>query len=385
VYFSGDIKLIGIDDVTEPFAPIKDLLQSEDVVYGNLEGTLYDQIDPYEHFAKLSWRPAGTKGAAALKEGNFSAVGLANNVIIGDQAIRSTIDVLDDLGIAYTGAGLDLAHARAPAIIERNGVRYGFLQRTSIFWHAYHRAVPKGDYLPREGEVHGHITGPHHFYGAAGVATIRPRTAYEPSFASSYEAGGAALIHTWPDPGDLEDFIADIKALRPKVDILVTSNHWRVTTGHDVYGGRAGLARDFRVEIAHAAIDAGADIVASHGTHLMEEIEVYKGKAIFYGLGELYFGLHPDDAVPPLPSGKHRVKLLARAEVKDKSISRVSCRLILPGGHHPSAREQGAGRITLRRPSEEPEALEHLLAMSEKLGTSLAVGDDEITVVEATV
>ena len=42
-------------------------------------------------------------------------------------------------------------------------------------------------------------------------------------------------------------------------------------------------------EIAHAAIDAGADIVMGHGPHYPLPIEVYKGKPIFYGLGNLSF------------------------------------------------------------------------------------------------
>src|SRR5262249_15662822 len=162
-----------------------------------------------------------------------------------------------------------------------------------------------------------------------------------------------------------------------------TSNHWRVTTGGNVYAGTDGLARDFRVEIAHAAIDAGADIVAAHGTHLMEEIEVYKGKAIFYGLGELYFRHHPHQLYPPPPSPSKRVKLLARAEIQNKSITRVSCRLLLPGGvnQDPNVKNAPEARIALRRPDEEPEAVASLLKASSKFQTELCVGKDDITVV----
>src|SRR5258705_11924617 len=42
-------------------------------------------------------------------------------------------------------------------------------------------------------------------------------------------------------------------------------------------------------DIAHAAIDAGADVVMGHGPHYSLPVEVYKGKAIFYGLGNLSF------------------------------------------------------------------------------------------------
>jgi poly-gamma-glutamate capsule biosynthesis protein CapA/YwtB (metallophosphatase superfamily) len=42
---------------------------------------------------------------------------------------------------------------------------------------------------------------------------------------------------------------------------------------------------DYQVEIAHTAIEAGADLVMGHGPHMPLGIEVYKGKPIFYGVG----------------------------------------------------------------------------------------------------
>ena len=42
-------------------------------------------------------------------------------------------------------------------------------------------------------------------------------------------------------------------------------------------------------EIAHAVIDAGADIVIGHGPHYSLPVEIYKGKPVFYGLGSFSF------------------------------------------------------------------------------------------------
>jgi poly-gamma-glutamate synthesis protein (capsule biosynthesis protein) len=377
---TGDIKLLGIEDNSKPLRHVRERLQAEDVVYGNLEGPFYDKIDPYEYFSKTRWRHPETRAAGVLKEGNFCAVGLANNVMVGEEPIKDTLKILDSMGIARTGAGLNWADACAPAIIQRNGVRYGFLQRTSIFWPYHHRAVPEGRYrMPPKRYGHGQYADGSNeieFFGAPGVATIRPHTAYEPSYASIYEAGGPAIIHTWPDEHELEMFISDIKKLRPQVDVLVTSNHWRITT--DVDGTATGpLGRDFRVEVAHAAIDAGADLVAAHGSHYAEEIEVYKGKAIFYGLGEFYYGWEPD-AVVPERSRVKKVKLVVKAEVRGKAIGRVSCFPIISGGW-----PLGGGAIDelqFRRPADEPDAMDHLLKLSSKFGTKLEFRDDEILV-----
>jgi poly-gamma-glutamate capsule biosynthesis protein CapA/YwtB (metallophosphatase superfamily) len=385
---AGDVYLATVAENDDPFSSIAPLLSSDDMVYCNLEGALTDYFDPYEYFAKLHWKHPGAAGASALKRGNFAAVGLANNVIIGERAIADTVTTLDRLGIAHTGAGSDLTTARAPAIVTRNGVRYGFLARTSIFWPSFHRAVPKGPYkMPNARYVHGFsMTGETlEFTGAAGVATVRARTAYEPSPASTYEAGGAAIIHTWPDPDELQELVDDIKTLRPQVDILVVSNHWRLQAGSSYFHDEGAVGRDYRVEIAHAAIDAGADMIASHGTHQIEEIEIYRGKAIFYGLGELFFGREQEllTRIPRYPKSK-AAKLLAKADIRNKSIQRVSCQFVLPGGVPDNWAEHWhvAGyRPALRRPSEVPESLDRLLELSSRFGTRLEVGEHGITVI----
>jgi poly-gamma-glutamate capsule biosynthesis protein CapA/YwtB (metallophosphatase superfamily) len=376
---TADIKLLNVKDPHKPFARIQKTLQAEDVVYGNLEGALYDKIDPYEYFSKVRWKHPGTEGAEALKLGNFSALGLANNVIVGGDAIAGTIGILDKMGIAHTGAGMNLAEACAPAIVERNGVKYGFLQRTSIFWPYHHRAVPEGPYrMPPRKYAHGTYQEGESltFFGAPGVATLKGRTAYEPSYSSIYEAGGAAIIHTWPDEDDLRMLVEDIKKLRPLVDILVVSNHWRITTGP---GDSSGLlARDFRVEAAHASIDAGADIVAGHGTHYVDEIEVYKGKAIFYGLGELYYGWDAGATTPERPRVS-KVKLIVDVEVRNKAIQAVSARPIISGGW--PIGNGAMDECEFRKPSDEPDAMARLAQISEKFGTRLKMGPDSIGVI----
>ncbi len=42
-------------------------------------------------------------------------------------------------------------------------------------------------------------------------------------------------------------------------------------------------------QFAHEAIDAGADLVVGHGSHTVLGIEIYRGRPIFYGLGNFFF------------------------------------------------------------------------------------------------
>ena len=137
---TGDINLANVTDPTKPFALVADRLHAEDVVFGNLEGCLSDVIDPYHYMSKAGWRNAGTAGAPALRLGGFDAVGCANNVTFGREAILESLAVLDELGVPHTGAGHDLTSARRPVMLERGGTRYGFLQYTSVFWPIGHQA-----------------------------------------------------------------------------------------------------------------------------------------------------------------------------------------------------------------------------------------------------
>lgn len=368
----GDIRLAGAQDRREPFEFVRRQLSEHDVAFGNLEGALVDEIDPYEYYSKFQWKHAGVAGAQALA-GAFAAVGLANNVIVGEQAILSTVSTLDEMGIAHTGAGADLAAARAPAIVEHDGVRYGFLQRTSIFWPYRHRAVPSGPVPVPTGDAlryfHGLPFAPDGVVdmpGAPGVATIRPHTAYEPSFSMMFEGGGDAIVHTWPDASQMEEFLADIRALRDSVDILITSHHWRLN-GTDI-------ARDYRTEIAHAAIDAGADVVVAHGTHRVGEIEVYRGRAVFYGLGNFYFA----SARRRTGGGNARrhIGLAADIAVEGGRVAEVRCLLVRQHGDDDD-------RPAFAAPAAEPDGFAEISRLAQARDTVLKADGDRIVVVAA--
>ena len=257
---TGDVNLMNLTDPTVPFALVRDEFHAADVVFSNLECCLYAPPDGH------SWEREGffadpVAAGEALISAEIAAVGLANNVNYGEAAIMASISRLNRLGIAHTGAGADREAARTPAIVARGGVRFGFLQRSSVYWPT------------------GHAAGA----DAPGIAVIRGHTAYQvPTHGSRPPAnrpGVPPRIVTWADPEDLRLLAADIAALRAQAEIVVASFHW-------------GLHREvlqYMTEIGHAAIDAGADLVIGHGPHFSLPIEVYKGRPIFYGLGSFSF------------------------------------------------------------------------------------------------
>ncbi|MCE3000159.1 MAG: CapA family protein [Betaproteobacteria bacterium] len=260
--FTGDINLMNVADPAQPFARVSATLGTANLRFGNLECCLYQPA---------SQRSLGDEGfyaapaaGRALQLAGFDAVGNANNVNYGAEAIRSSLTELRALGIPSTGAGLNRAEARAPVIVEKNGLRYGFLQRTSVYWPTNHEA------------------GEH----SAGVAALRGHTAYQlPLHKTRVEMppanrpGVPPIVVTWTDPKYLAEYLAEIRALREQVDVLVASQHW----------GLHEEVLDYMTEIAHAVIDAGADVVIGHGPHYSLPVELYKGKPVFYGLGSFSF------------------------------------------------------------------------------------------------
>jgi len=199
--------------------------------------------------------PASDPGnLGALARAGFHLATLAGNHIAdaGPNGVADTIAELQRLGIATTGAGMNLAEARRPAMIEKNGVRLAVLSYNCVG--------------PRESWA-----GPNR----AGCAYVHVLTHYELNHASP---GGPPDVYTFAEPQTLDAMAADIEALRPRVDAVVVALH--KGSGHT-----PATVSTYERQVARAAIDAGADIVVGHHAHILQGMEVYRNRPIFHGLG----------------------------------------------------------------------------------------------------
>ncbi len=189
--------------------------------------------------------------ARIFSDCGFDAVTIANNHMydFGPDALIDTRALMLEKGIKVTGAGKNLEEAREPAIVEKNGIKVGFLGYCSV--------------IPVGGEA-----GPK----KVGIAPLRVKTYYEPRGPHA-----PTRVHTEPDDNDLKMILDDVTALRKKVDIVIPVFHWGV-----IWAPR--IIADYQVTVAHACIDAGADMIIGHHAHVPKAIEVYKGKTIFYSL-----------------------------------------------------------------------------------------------------
>ena len=328
---TGDVNLRNVTDPQKPFSLVAPTLHEADVVFGNLEGCLYDSEEDLPY--KRGFYHAGSAPAPALQAGGFHALGCANNVTFGAEAIVSTLSRLDEMEIGHTGAGVDRASARTPAVLQQNGANFGFLQYTSVFWPIGHEATES----------------------SSGVAAVKAHTAYQPNARIAEMPGGPPTVITWPGSNYLKSFEDDIRALRSRVDVVVVSMHWGISGSDETAG--------YQVALGHAAIDAGADLVMGHGPHVIQGIEIYKAKPIFYSLGNFSFGWE-------LMSSDW-VGLIARIEMQDTNVVGVECSPVRPDDQ---------GRTVIRSVQEEPSAMETLSRLSEQFDTELDLSGDRVVV-----
>lgn len=291
----GAVELLIIGDVqvhsrrpdpTTAFNRVRDTLQKADLVYANLEGLLVPSVGTKVDIPdKPEWTHPGPGGVKALEPANIAVVGVANNVASGRAAILESLAVLDANGIAHVGAGRNIDAAHVPAIVERKGVTVGFLQYTARWYR-------DADMLA---------------------------TATEPGVAKIASFDGLTI-----DAADLERVRADIRALRPKVDIVVVSHHNRDGSTPVQFGGKQGTAahkdrkvtEEYQKQFARTALDTGADLVFGHGTHTVQGVEIYKGKPILYAIGHSTFDQ---------PGYEHSTDgVVVRVVIDDKKIVRTS-------------------------------------------------------------
>jgi poly-gamma-glutamate capsule biosynthesis protein CapA/YwtB (metallophosphatase superfamily) len=314
--------------LTEGFDRTLQQIQATDLRFGNFEPPLSERGTPAEKLAAIRSHPSVAQDFNRL---NFDIVTLANNHVTdyGPDALADTIRIFDDLGVRHVGAGPTLDDAVAPAIIEHNGVRLGFIAFTCL-------AAPNARATD----------------GKPGVAAIRVHSGYEVDPLWEIEEPGEPLmvtIRTRADDTDTRFALARIADLRSRVDFLCVSLHMG-------YGGANELA-EYQRPLSHAVIDAGADAIFGNHTHAVQGIELYNGKPILYSPGtfigrqepfdtttmsdsmlKIVAQLSPDGYVArlrvskdgssslellPISVDDHGLPLLAEGEVADRIFARV--------------------------------------------------------------
>ncbi|GGQ07667.1 CapA family protein [Streptomyces roseolilacinus] len=167
---------------------------------------------------------------------------LANNHVLdfGRQGLLDTLDALAAAGLRTAGAGRDLAGARRPAAVPLPGPDGG--RRVLVFACG----------MPSSGVPEEWAAAP----GRPGVDLVPAATG----------AAAGAVVRR-------------VRRARRPGDLVVVSVHWGSNWGYGVTEGQ--------VRFAHALVDGGVDVVHGHSSHHPRPLEVYRGKLVLYGCGDL--------------------------------------------------------------------------------------------------
>lgn len=220
-------RLINKNGPDYSLAWVAPLLRKAPNVMGNLEG-------PFARIAKRAARNYSYKinprYARVLRRAGFNVMNLANNHLLdcGHDGVLETLETLDRHGIEAIGAGIDEKAAHKPALLYAGGLKIGFL---GYYWNRRTAARDK-----------------------------RPGSAR-----------------------DLPHLVErDIAELKRQVDRVVVTVHWGIPYERQPAAQVRQKARHF--------IDCGADIVIGHHPHIIQPVEIYRGCAIFYSVGNFLFG-----------------------------------------------------------------------------------------------
>jgi len=218
------------NDINYPFLKIQDFLKSADLVFGNLETPITEGVEIPDFEMIFRSNPGIEK---ALKKANFSILSLANNHTpnFGEQGLKDTFNYLNKIGLQYVGAGKNEQEAYQPVYTETKGIKFAFL------------AYNDKDVVPA-------------------------------SYKASENRSGTAFM-------EIDKMTSAVKEAKQKVDFVIISMHSGIEYDED--------PNKSQINFAHAAIDAGADLIIGHHPHVVQTMEKYKGKYIFYSLGNFIF------------------------------------------------------------------------------------------------
>lgn len=243
------------DEPERAFQRVAAVLAEADLVFAQNERHISDRVPPVTGDMVELAPVAHAKGLATS---GIDVVSWASNhsMDFGPDFMLETAGHLQDLGFEVIGVGHNEDEARRPLVVERHGLRIGFLAYCSVL-------RPGEEASPKK----------------PGVAPLRAYTHYHQV---DYQPGNPPDILTFAHPGDLAAAERDVGALRDQVDVVLVSVHWGLH-----FSGSA-LAM-YQREIAHRLVEAGADAILGHHPHELKAVEVHRGRPIFYSLGNFAF------------------------------------------------------------------------------------------------
>lgn len=293
----------------EGFAQVSDFIKRGDARFFNLETTFPDEHCFGHQFYGGAYLRADARILDDARRYGFNVLAWANNHSL-DYAYRGlelTMQALQKAGFPSAGVGRNLDEAAAPAYLDTPKGSVGVIGVVSTMMNIaamagrQSRRIPGrpgvnglrvDDYVevtPEQYEVIKDVVAQSQMNAQADISRAEGFTPPLPLGVTAFRTtnvrcGEKTRYVTHPNKRDMDRIIASIKTARAQCDYVMVSMH-----SHEVGGPNKELPGDFYTEFAHACIDAGATAILGHGPHIIRPIEIYKGRPIFYCMGNFIF------------------------------------------------------------------------------------------------
>lgn len=303
---------------SEGFGEIKNQIEKGEVRFVNLETTLHNGEYCANQFSGGSYLRADPNTLEDVKNYGFNMLSFANNhtMDFGHGGLLATKNYVDKAGFVNTGAGKNLDEAASPAYLDTKSGRTALISVVStinndaaIAGRQSRRyegrpgvnALRISSYLQVTEEQFKVIKEIGETSKINAQRNIERAEGYFTPLADDVEAlgnlefklGNETKFVTHPHPDDMARVKKAIYEAEMMADCIIVSVH-----SHEIAGDKKENPADFLKEFAHNCIDAGAHAVIGHGPHLLRPIEMYKGRPIFYSLGD--FVIH-NECIPYAP------------------------------------------------------------------------------------
>ena len=324
---SGSIKVALLGDVMptrrlavfreEHYLKLREILTAADATFANLETSVHEYLEGHHGISGGTYMTTEPHLLEDLKWLGVNFVSCANNHAFdyGEDGVLANLRHLDAAAITHAGTGKNLAEARAPGYLDTPNGRVGLIATTATFrpWNqageqrpdlrgrpgvnplgfqtTYRIDAAAFEQLKRVSRELGfeksNERARKHFYSDKEIPDAK--AAELGLLGNRYLLGEGFSIETQANERDLQDNLRWIREARRQSDWLIVSVHCHEFGGASLLtaSSRAEFEEtaDFVTKFAHQAIDEGADVFAGHGSHFPMGIEIYKGKPIFYSVG----------------------------------------------------------------------------------------------------
>ena len=437
---TGDLNLIAVGDTIlvrpvsmfkeKNFLALVELIRSADVAFSNPEILFHNHEMPPAAMPHVAYVVAHPRMIEEFKWLGFDLLCDAHSHSwdYGAEGLLTTLRHLDEAGLMHAGAGHNLAESRAPAYLETPKGRVALLSCVSSFPDGARAGDQRPDHVGRPGVSflrhkkiytvdRTSLDSIRRMDGKLGQEEEKEHWRRMGLFMSTppvpddtdaefhflghhFRFGQDFSVTSVPNEEDMNDILRWVREARRQADWVLMSIH-----SHEYANGEPEKGIEdppsFLEAFARRCIEEGVDVFLGHGPHFIRGMEIYKGKPIFYGLGnvafqnEVYLKL-PADSYSRFGLGHHHTPadlydtktqvddpnskvesiywegLVAQPIFKGWSLEEVRLHIADQGQDQPRSRH---GRPVLAEKDVATQALERMASLSARYGTDIRIRD----------